>query len=115
MEIAKEPSLKKLEYLSLVSKVCTELESHLRIGDKVLAEFLTDIGRKCETVDEFDSKLKENRAEMPDYFTHPPSEVTPRFTAYSTTATMHTPPSAAAFTISYLSHLIHVSGRRTQE
>ncbi|KAI3710655.1 hypothetical protein L2E82_40444 [Cichorium intybus] len=66
--MAKEPSLKKLEYLSLVSKVCTELESHLGFGDKVLAEFLTDIGRKCETVDEFDSKLKENGAEMPDYF-----------------------------------------------
>lgn len=64
----KEPSLKKLEYLSLVSKVCTELESHLGFGDKVLAEFITSIGRKCETVDEFDTKLKENGAEMPDYF-----------------------------------------------
>ncbi|XP_023756999.1 probable pre-mRNA-splicing factor ATP-dependent RNA helicase DEAH5 [Lactuca sativa] len=66
----KEPSLKKLEYLSLVSKVCTELESHLGFGDKVLAEFITEIGRKCETVDEFDAKLKENGAEMPDYFVH---------------------------------------------
>ncbi|KAF5812496.1 putative RNA helicase [Helianthus annuus] len=64
----KEPSLKKLEYLSLVSKVCTELESHLGFGDKVLAEFITELGRKCETVDEFDTKLKENGAEMPDYF-----------------------------------------------
>ncbi|KAJ9551286.1 hypothetical protein OSB04_015331 [Centaurea solstitialis] len=68
MSQSKEPSLKKLEYLSLVSKVCTELESHLGFGDKVLAEFITEIGRKCETVDEFDRKLKENGAEMPDYF-----------------------------------------------
>ncbi|CAM8884025.1 unnamed protein product [Rhodiola kirilowii] len=60
--------LKKLEYLSLVSKVCTELESHLGFGDKVLAEFITELGRNCETVDEFDRKLKENGAEMPDYF-----------------------------------------------
>lgn len=60
--------LKKLEYLSLVSKVCTELETHLGFGDKVLAEFITEMGRKCETVDEFDAKLKENGAEMPDYF-----------------------------------------------
>ncbi|KAF2310850.1 hypothetical protein GH714_017620 [Hevea brasiliensis] len=60
--------LKKLEYLSLVSKVCTELETHLGFGDKVLAEFITELGRNCETVDEFDSKLKENGAEMPDYF-----------------------------------------------
>ncbi|KAI3754182.1 hypothetical protein L1987_53960 [Smallanthus sonchifolius] len=63
----KEPSLKKLKYLSLVSKVCTDLESHLGFEDKVLAEFITEIGRKCETVDEFDSKLKEKGAEMPDY------------------------------------------------
>ncbi|KAH6818318.1 ATP-dependent RNA helicase [Perilla frutescens var. frutescens] len=60
--------LKKLEYLSLVSKVCTELETHLGNGDKVLAEFITEMGRNCETVDEFDAKLKENGAEMPDYF-----------------------------------------------
>ncbi|KAL3644364.1 hypothetical protein CASFOL_012296 [Castilleja foliolosa] len=60
--------LKKLEYLSLVSKVCTELETHLGFGDKVLAEFITEMGRNCEIVDDFDSKLKENGAEMPDYF-----------------------------------------------
>ncbi|KAL1547772.1 RNA helicase [Salvia divinorum] len=60
--------LKKLEYLSLVSKVCTELETHLGFGDKVLAEFITEMGRNCEKVDEFDVKLKENGAEMPDYF-----------------------------------------------
>lgn len=65
---AKDDGLKKLEYLSLVSKVCSELETHLGFGDKVLAEFITDLGRNCETVDEFDSKLKENGAEMPDYF-----------------------------------------------
>ncbi|KDP36699.1 hypothetical protein JCGZ_07990 [Jatropha curcas] len=63
-----DDGLKKLEYLSLVSKVCTELESHLGFGDKVLAEFITELGRNCESVDEFDSKLKENGAEMPDYF-----------------------------------------------
>nr|GMD52597.1 probable pre-mRNA-splicing factor ATP-dependent RNA helicase DEAH5 [Ipomoea batatas] len=60
--------LKKLEYLSLVSKVCSELETHIGVGDKVLAEFITDMGRNCETVEEFDEKLKESGAEMPDYF-----------------------------------------------
>ncbi|XP_057427503.1 probable pre-mRNA-splicing factor ATP-dependent RNA helicase DEAH5 [Lotus japonicus] len=59
---------KKLEYLSLVSKVCTELESHTGTGDKVLAEFITELGRDSENVEEFDAKLKENGAEMPDYF-----------------------------------------------
>ncbi|CAL1367891.1 unnamed protein product [Linum trigynum] len=66
--MAPDDVLKKLEYLSLVSKVCTELETHLGFGDKVLAEFITELGRNCEAVDEFDSKLKENDAEMPDYF-----------------------------------------------
>lgn len=63
-----EDGLKKLEYLSLVSKVCTELESHTGTGDKVLAEFITELGRSSENVEEFDVKLKENGAEMPDYF-----------------------------------------------
>nr|XP_010926652.1 probable pre-mRNA-splicing factor ATP-dependent RNA helicase DEAH5 isoform X2 [Elaeis guineensis] len=68
MAPAAEDGLKKLEYLSLVSKICTELESHVGCGDKVLAEFITELGRRSETVEEFDAKLKENGAEMPDYF-----------------------------------------------
>ncbi|CAH9143385.1 unnamed protein product [Cuscuta epithymum] len=63
-----ESGLKKLEYLSLVSKVCSELETNIGVGDKVLAEFITEMGRTCETVEEFDRKLKESGAEMPDYF-----------------------------------------------
>ncbi|KAL1808869.1 hypothetical protein ACET3Z_025859 [Daucus carota] len=64
----KETGLKKLEYLSLVSKVCTELESHLGFGDKVLAEFIIELGKNCVSVDDFFVKLKENGAELPDYF-----------------------------------------------
>ncbi|KAL1312034.1 hypothetical protein HN51_038671 [Arachis hypogaea] len=60
--------LKKLEYLSLVSKVCTEMESHTGNADKVLAEFITELGRSSENFEEFDAKLKENGAELPDYF-----------------------------------------------
>ncbi|GLT78690.1 hypothetical protein SLA2020_502180 [Shorea laevis] len=58
---------KELEYLSLISKVCNDLETHLGFADKVVAEFITDMGRRCETVDEFRAKLKERGAEMPDY------------------------------------------------
>ncbi|XP_012454952.1 probable pre-mRNA-splicing factor ATP-dependent RNA helicase DEAH5 [Gossypium raimondii] len=65
---AQDDALKKLEYLSLVSKVSSELESHVGFADKVLAEFITDMGRHSNTVDEFDAKLKENGAELPDYF-----------------------------------------------
>lgn len=35
-----EDELKKLEYLSLVSKVCTELDNHLGINDKDLGKFM---------------------------------------------------------------------------
>ncbi|ESQ32832.1 hypothetical protein EUTSA_v100035631mg, partial [Eutrema salsugineum] len=60
--------LKKLNHLSLVSNVCNELETHLGDAPKELAEFIIHLGRHSETVDEFDKKLKENGAEMPDYF-----------------------------------------------
>lgn len=59
--------LKKLNHLSLLSKLCEELETHLCVGDKVLAEYITELGRNCESVEEFDSKLKEDGAELPDY------------------------------------------------
>ncbi|XP_050236941.1 probable pre-mRNA-splicing factor ATP-dependent RNA helicase DEAH5 isoform X2 [Mercurialis annua] len=62
----------ELEYLSLVSKVCTELESHLGsklgYGKKVLAEYIMELGRNSRTVDEFDAMLKEYELNMPDYF-----------------------------------------------
>lgn len=38
--------LDKLRHLSLVSKICTELENHLGLNDKVLAEFLIDLSQK---------------------------------------------------------------------
>ena len=35
--------LYKLEYLSLVSKIATELENHLGLNDRVLAEFIISL------------------------------------------------------------------------
>ncbi|XP_050369391.1 probable pre-mRNA-splicing factor ATP-dependent RNA helicase DEAH5 [Argentina anserina] len=60
--------VKKLEYLSLISKVCSELETNLgqQYGDKAVAEFISDMGRNSKNVDEFNAKLKEF-AEFPDY------------------------------------------------
>ncbi|KAF8656891.1 hypothetical protein HU200_060453 [Digitaria exilis] len=63
-----DDGLRKLEYLSLVSKVCSELETHIGVGDKVLAEFITELGRDSTTVAEFDARLKEKGADFPDYF-----------------------------------------------
>jgi|UniRef100_A0A804M043 hypothetical protein len=47
---------------------CCELETHIGVGDKVLAEFITELGRDSKTVPEFDAKLKEKGADFPDYF-----------------------------------------------
>ncbi|WCJ41465.1 ATP-dependent RNA helicase putative [Euphorbia peplus] len=59
--------LLKLEYFSLVSKLCSDLETHIGFADKVLAEFIIELGRTSMSVDQFDSKLKDNGAELPHY------------------------------------------------
>uniref|UniRef100_A0A3P8WAF3 ATP-dependent RNA helicase DHX8 n=1 Tax=Cynoglossus semilaevis TaxID=244447 RepID=A0A3P8WAF3_CYNSE len=58
--------LSQLEYLSLVSKVCTELDNHLGISDKDLAEFVIHLAEKQPTFDGFKSALLQNGAEFTD-------------------------------------------------
>lgn len=58
--------LKKLEHLSLVSKVCTELENHLNLNDKDLAEFIIDLSDKNPGFDSFKRSLVDNGAEFSD-------------------------------------------------
>jgi len=60
-------ALKKLDYLSLVSKICSELETHVGVGDKTLAEFLIEMGKDSRSAGEFDKALKDNGAELPEY------------------------------------------------
>ena len=85
--------LEKLENLSLVSKICTELENHLGMNDKdlgkrvilynstsfalwsiiynlrslkhTIAEFIIHLAGKCSTLEKFKKKLAENGAEFP--------------------------------------------------
>ncbi|KAA0725124.1 ATP-dependent RNA helicase DHX8 [Triplophysa tibetana] len=64
-----EDELKKLEYLSLVSKVCTELDNHLGISDKDLAEFVISLAEKNPTFDDFKSVLAKNGADFTDSLT----------------------------------------------
>ncbi|XP_013778446.1 ATP-dependent RNA helicase DHX8-like [Limulus polyphemus] len=59
----------KLEHLSLVSKICTELENHLGINDKDLAEFIISLAEKNNTFESFKKVLEENGAEFADSFT----------------------------------------------
>ncbi|XP_054609513.1 ATP-dependent RNA helicase DHX8 [Dunckerocampus dactyliophorus] len=58
--------LSQLEFLSLVSKVCTELDNHLGISDKDLAEFVISLAEKQPTFDGFKALLLENGAEFTD-------------------------------------------------
>lgn len=45
--------LKRLQHLSLVSKVTAELENHLNIADKTLAEFVIELAKEQSNVDAF--------------------------------------------------------------
>uniref|UniRef100_A0A0A9YMY4 RNA helicase n=1 Tax=Lygus hesperus TaxID=30085 RepID=A0A0A9YMY4_LYGHE len=58
----------KLEHLSLVSKVCSELENHLGLNDKDLAEFIIDLADKNNNFESFKKALLENDAEFSDSF-----------------------------------------------
>ncbi|XP_043274890.1 ATP-dependent RNA helicase DHX8 [Venturia canescens] len=56
----------KLEHLSLVSKICTELENHLSLNDKDLAEFIIHLAEKNNNFEDFKKVLLENGAEFSD-------------------------------------------------
>ena len=60
--------LQNLEYLSLVSKICTELDNHLAINDKDLAEFIIHMAQSSDSYDLFRNKLVKNDADFPDSF-----------------------------------------------
>ncbi|XP_061611131.1 ATP-dependent RNA helicase DHX8 [Phyllopteryx taeniolatus] len=64
--MADADELSQLEFLSLVSKVCTELDNHLGISDKDLAEFVISLAEKEPTFDGFKALLLENGAEFTD-------------------------------------------------
>eukprot|EP01112_Ceratiomyxa_fruticulosa_P007614 TRINITY_DN1979_c0_g2_i3.p1 TRINITY_DN1979_c0_g2~~TRINITY_DN1979_c0_g2_i3.p1 ORF type:complete len:166 (+),score=47.26 TRINITY_DN1979_c0_g2_i3:245-742(+) len=61
--------LDKLNYLSLVSKVVQELENHLGVSDKVLAEYIIDLVDNNPDVESFNEALQsEGDAYFPDSF-----------------------------------------------
>ncbi|XP_061764086.1 ATP-dependent RNA helicase DHX8-like [Nerophis ophidion] len=66
MADADADELSQLEFLSLVSKVCTELDNHLGISDKDLAEFVISLAEKNQTFDGFKALLLDNGAEFTD-------------------------------------------------
>ncbi|KAK0174577.1 hypothetical protein PV327_010335 [Microctonus hyperodae] len=58
----------RLEHLSLVSKICTELENHLGLNDKDLAEFVIHLAEENTTFEAFKKALFEYGGEFPDSF-----------------------------------------------
>lgn len=74
--------LERLEYLSLVSRVCTELENHFDVNDKVLgmpisfnsrtnmllAEFIISIYDENSKLEDFQMALQEAGSDFPDSF-----------------------------------------------
>ncbi len=57
--------LASLELLSLVSKITSELQNHLGISDKTLAEFVIAQHSKCPSLDDFKSQMTAMGAEFP--------------------------------------------------
>lgn len=57
--------LESLELLSLVSKVTSELQNHLGINDKTLAEFVIAQHSKCHSLQNFKSHMDTMGAEFP--------------------------------------------------
>ena len=57
--------LASLEFLSLVSKVTSELQNHLGINDKTLAEFVISQHEKCLSLSEFRSKMDSLGGDFP--------------------------------------------------
>lgn len=57
--------LASLELLSLVSKVTSELQNHLGINDKTLAEFVIDQHSKCSSLPAFKAQMEGMGAEFP--------------------------------------------------
>lgn len=51
--------LEKLEHLSLVARVATEMENHFGIGEKEVAEFVIDTAKRARTLEMFKRALVE--------------------------------------------------------
>ncbi|XP_023012219.2 ATP-dependent RNA helicase pea isoform X1 [Leptinotarsa decemlineata] len=59
---------KKLEHASLVSKICTELENHIGLNDKDVAEFIIHLSEENNTLESFTKVIKDNDIELSDSF-----------------------------------------------
>lgn len=63
-----EDDLYNLEFLSLVSKITQEIDNHIGLNDKTLAEFVIELHDHSKTQVEFKQKLKDVGADFPESF-----------------------------------------------
>jgi ATP-dependent RNA helicase DHX8/PRP22 len=56
--------LQNLEYLSLVSKVVTEMDNHFGITDRSTAEMMIDLALQNPTFNKFKQILQENELDV---------------------------------------------------
>ncbi len=61
-------SLLPLHHPHVRPQVCTELENHVGVGDKTLAEFIINLADENEGLPAFQRALESNGAEFPDSF-----------------------------------------------
>jgi ATP-dependent RNA helicase DHX8/PRP22 len=61
-------STSALERLALVSRICTELDNHLGLSDKTLAEFIIHLADRHTTAAAFTEALNQNGAQFPASF-----------------------------------------------
>jgi hypothetical protein len=59
--------LDKFQYLALVSRVCVELDNHLHVSDKDLAEFVIEIALQNPNQKAFLAALKQQGVEFPEH------------------------------------------------
>ena len=57
-----------LQKLQLVSKVCAELDNHLGLSDRTLAEFIIHLAYEHQNARSFNAALAANGAEFPSAF-----------------------------------------------
>ena len=62
--MASSAELARLQHLALVSKVSQELDNHLGVADRTLAEFVIELAGGCGDAKAFHGALAENGAEL---------------------------------------------------
>lgn len=63
-----QDDLYNLEFLSLVAKITQEIDNHIGLNDKTLAEFVIELHDQSKTLADFKAKLKEVGADFPESF-----------------------------------------------